>query len=246
VDPQPETPSIIGSIDVLRNGFVGGWAFDQSNPAEPLVIEVQLGEEILCRTRADEFRQDLIKLGNGEGRHAFHAAIAEVSPDQYPNVIVHARSTNTGRSIALAPGPQAFGGDPLVGDLRRVLPAINELKAQLRVLARGQEKLLAAFGGTSAKSPVPAKDATGSLANIEDMLGALSSTQTGLQEHATATEVFLMRFDKLLTDLDQRVTDLSRPKGLSLQRWTLSVSLIAIVLLVAGIFVMGFLTYWAH
>lgn len=144
----------------------------------------------------------------------------------------------------LMPAAHALGKDPLTEELRKLLPATNELKAQLRSIARAQEKILASLTDSSAKTrglgsdPLP-----GSLANLEIMLEALGTTQTSLQEHATATEVFLLRFDKMLADLGQRITQLSQPSGLGLLRWTLGVSLAVIILLTFGLIGMASHSY---
>jgi hypothetical protein len=246
VPDSSQDSNIVGSVDVLRNGFIAGWAFDRTNPDENLVIEVWLGQDLLRMTRADEFRQDLTKLGNGDGRHAFHAAIAEVSPDQYTSLVVHAKSAMSGQSTLLLPAASALGGDPLASDLRKILPATNELKAQLRVIARGQEKLLAKLADPGTESGSTAEDVrTGSLARIEDMLGNLNRTLTALQEHSSAAEVFLLRFDKVLSELDQRVTKLTEPAGRSLLRITLGVTLAVIAALACGLLALVYRYYFS-
>jgi hypothetical protein len=228
--------NVIGSIDVLRNGYVAGWAFDQDNPTEPLLIEVWLDNGLVCSARADEFRQDLTKLGNGEGRYAFRMAIVDISPDQYTNLVVNAKPIGGEAVTTLLPSARALGEDPLTIDLRKLLPATNELKAQLRVIARAQEKVISSIESVGVRRNGPNADfGPGSLVKIETMLEALLSTQSDLQEHTRCTEIFLMRFDKILSELDTRVTKLSEPKGLILLRWTLGLSVTVITILAFGL-----------
>jgi hypothetical protein len=244
VAQESEKSGIAGSVDLLRNGFVAGWALDQDNPEAPVEIEVRLGEELLGKVRADMFRQDLIKFGKGDGCLAFRSEIAEIPPEQYAKIVILAKSTKNGASSVLLPGLQALGGDPLSNELRKILPATAELKAQLRALARGQERLQASLGEIGQGRGGGAEPAAGSLARIEELLEAMSGANEDLREHAKATEVFLTRFDKLLSDLDKRMTRFEEPKGLALLRWTLGLSLAIMALLAFGLLAVVYHSYF--
>jgi hypothetical protein len=107
------------------------------------------------------------------------------------------------------------------------------LKAQLRALARAQERLQASLNEAVNKGGGNLPESRSTLVKIEEMLETVASVQADLREHATATEVFLTRFDKLLCDLDHRVTQLNQPPKTTMLRWTLGLSLIASILFAA-------------
>lgn len=69
-----------GSIDVIENGVVLGWAVDLNNQ-EPLAIVVVAGEQRLGVGLADKFRKDLKEAGIHEGNHAFQIDICELWGD---------------------------------------------------------------------------------------------------------------------------------------------------------------------
>lgn len=60
-----------GHHDVTNCDGVTGWAWDPSRPDEPLRIDVYDGNLLLTTVTADAFRQDLLDVKKGNGKHGF-------------------------------------------------------------------------------------------------------------------------------------------------------------------------------
>jgi len=50
---------------------ISGWVWDKYKPKAPVSVELWDGEEYLITISANQFRQDLVDAGYGNGRHAF-------------------------------------------------------------------------------------------------------------------------------------------------------------------------------
>jgi GT2 family glycosyltransferase/glycosyltransferase involved in cell wall biosynthesis len=50
---------------------ISGWVWDPAHPNDPVVIEILDGDTVVLRMPADQFREDLIARGKGNGRHGF-------------------------------------------------------------------------------------------------------------------------------------------------------------------------------
>lgn len=66
---------------------VRGWAFDDSDPAQHLEIEILCGGRVIGRARANFYRQDLEAGGIGAGDHAFVVDVeTEIAEADLPHV----------------------------------------------------------------------------------------------------------------------------------------------------------------
>lgn len=64
-----------GSIDYIKNGIIVGWAFSKKATPNPLTITLFDGKEKVVEFVADQFRQDLLNAGYGNGCHGFSVAL---------------------------------------------------------------------------------------------------------------------------------------------------------------------------
>jgi len=88
--------------------IVGGWAWDRSQPDSPVDVEVYDGDEKVATVRADEFRQDLVDAGIGNGRHGF----SYEPPPSMRDSAAHSLSVKiAGSGIHLANSPVEFRFD---------------------------------------------------------------------------------------------------------------------------------------
>jgi hypothetical protein len=60
-----------GWIDVIADWRIEGWAIDHDHPELPVLLEVQVGGEVIGTALACELREDLAQAGIGNGRRAF-------------------------------------------------------------------------------------------------------------------------------------------------------------------------------
>lgn len=72
VKANPET--VQGSLDLVKPDLITGWAMDTTKPNRPVEVELYDGETLLASVSANEFRQDLMDAGKGDGLHAFNFA----------------------------------------------------------------------------------------------------------------------------------------------------------------------------
>jgi SAM-dependent methyltransferase len=70
----------IGFIDFIRNRAIHGWAFDQEEPDQPVLVELLLDEKVIGSAVAEGPRQDLMKAQIGTGRHGFVFPIPHALP----------------------------------------------------------------------------------------------------------------------------------------------------------------------
>lgn len=92
----------VGHVDSSDGNKISGWAFDPHRPEDRLDIGVYLGGECLFTFRADRFRQDLLEIGYGDGRHGFEVT----TPTELfmtPFVVLQVRFMEGGRELIGSP-----------------------------------------------------------------------------------------------------------------------------------------------
>ncbi len=63
--------SLVGNIENFENGYLSGWALDESNPHEPVKLRIYERGKVIGECIADQYRKDLISVGVGTGLHGF-------------------------------------------------------------------------------------------------------------------------------------------------------------------------------
>jgi hypothetical protein len=79
--PRTGEPFYEGAHDVTNCDEIIGWAWDANNPGQPVQVEVYSDGKVVATAAADEFRQDLLDVGKGNGRHGFTMAVPDVLKD---------------------------------------------------------------------------------------------------------------------------------------------------------------------
>jgi hypothetical protein len=70
-----------GYLDVVHPTTVGGWAWNPSQPDRPAKVEIYDGTTLLATVTAADFREDLRRVGRGDGKHGFSYALPEIVHD---------------------------------------------------------------------------------------------------------------------------------------------------------------------
>jgi hypothetical protein len=70
-------PHYEGAHDITNCDEIIGWAWDANNPGQPVQVEVYSDGKVVATTSADEFRQDLLNVGKGNGRYGFSIAVPD-------------------------------------------------------------------------------------------------------------------------------------------------------------------------
>src|SRR5262249_18522225 len=70
--------TIEGTIDSVEGTQIAGWAWDMNHPDDPVSVDIYQDDTLLASVLADEFRQDLLDAGKGNGRHAFFHTVSSL------------------------------------------------------------------------------------------------------------------------------------------------------------------------
>ncbi|MCC7046225.1 MAG: hypothetical protein IT562_05890 [Alphaproteobacteria bacterium] len=198
--PQPteatRANTIAGFLDAVDGQRVFGWAWDRANAAERLRIEIRAGDALAADTVADRPRPDLKANGIGDGAHAFEAmlSIDGTPPDQ---LVATAISPSTGARQVLEhrPPPRADNADG-GGAKAQVEPLIDLLHAS-------QRRAVAAMQAAERKFDEAAARLT-RLPELTQTLDQIRATQGDLARRIADAEVFLVRFDGVLSQLEKQ------------------------------------------
>jgi phospholipid N-methyltransferase len=111
--PQIE-PVYEGNHDGADCNTISGWAWDMNKPDTPIYVDIYDGSTLLATLRADEFRQDLVEAGKGNGKHAFNYPVPLSLKDGKPHsILVRVLQTN----FELASTPKQIHCRPTDKDL---------------------------------------------------------------------------------------------------------------------------------
>ena len=102
-------PCIVGCFDGIAGTTAIGWAVDPGRPSEPAEIEFLVDDQVVATCWADAKRDDLVRIGVGDGQHGFRCTLP-ISLLSQPGVEVHARLRNGGTPLGGSPrGRQTLG-----------------------------------------------------------------------------------------------------------------------------------------
>lgn len=91
-----------GVVQLVTVTRAVGWAMDSAVAGHAVEIRVSLHGREVMRVRADEFRDDLLRRGFGDGRHGFVAVFAERVPDELRSALEFRAIDSTGQETLLA------------------------------------------------------------------------------------------------------------------------------------------------
>jgi hypothetical protein len=102
-------PVVAGNFDGYLYGAdcesFRGWVWDANQRNTPISVQVLDGTNVIATLTADEFRQDLVTAGKGDGRHAFRYTI----DNSLKNGAKHSLSARvTGNAFVLKSGPKVI------------------------------------------------------------------------------------------------------------------------------------------
>jgi Spherulation-specific family 4 len=86
--------SFQGYLDVADCAFISGWAWDRTLPNDPINVAIYDNCELLAVVPANEFRQDLLNAGIGNGKHGFIFTV----PASLRDRMTHSISVQVGTS----------------------------------------------------------------------------------------------------------------------------------------------------
>lgn len=118
-----------GDHDRADCDWIGGWAWDATQPDLPIAVDIYAGDVLLDTVEANRFGQSLADAGLGNGRHQFLLATPPNLKDGLPHPIFvrvagsNITLRNTPRLVACAPSAASWPAVPPTEEQPRPSPA---------------------------------------------------------------------------------------------------------------------------
>jgi hypothetical protein len=113
-------PNYQGTFDSIDCQSMAGWAWDASQPNSPISVDIYDGAQKIATVRANQFRQDLLNAGIGNGQHGFTFPIPTSLRNYYSHWITVKYS---GLAEQLANNPRIISCAPLAASIAWIQPA---------------------------------------------------------------------------------------------------------------------------
>lgn len=161
-EAAPRPSEIQGVVDNIAAGRVFGWAWNPSEPAERVTIELRLGQQIVAQTLAAHERADLKGAGIGDGCHAFELRLTPELIERRAEIFIVARAADglevplpilgARRPVAVVPGaPGAPPAQALARSVQSIAGAQRALSERLAALAGRVPEATAATADLAAR-----------------------------------------------------------------------------------------------
>ncbi|MFY9573627.1 MAG: hypothetical protein WAV20_19690 [Blastocatellia bacterium] len=98
----PSLTNFEGFHDGANCSQIFGWAWDSNQPNTPINVDIYSDNVLVATALADQFRQDLLNAGKGNGAHGFSIATPAVVQDGQPHSI-RVRISNTSVDLGFTP-----------------------------------------------------------------------------------------------------------------------------------------------
>jgi hypothetical protein len=174
---------LTGRVDEFQNGKIYGWAFNEDQPDEHLLVRVMRGPQVIATGVANIVRRDLAEGGMGEGDHAFEIA-APPNVVSFHSLMIVAQSQRHGE----IPLPIATTDERRFDEMfslfsERYEEALVTFKEEFDALKQRCDVLESEDSKPASSGGLP-----------EDLTQRLVSLETRLD----AAEVFILRIDETL------------------------------------------------
>ena len=80
-------PAYEGYLDIANCDAIIAWGWDMNHPNEPIKLDIYDGNLLVSTVTADNFRQDLLDVGKGNGKHAIFWPIPPQMKDGKKHII---------------------------------------------------------------------------------------------------------------------------------------------------------------
>lgn len=207
---------IQGRVDAIEGRRLFGWVWDRARANERLVVRVLKDGRMVASATADMIRVDLRRNGIGDGGHAFEVDLPEDAASEPNSLTVVAVSTATNQEVILNTPSQTerVAEAAISGPLNKVLDRLELLIEAQRRSQLAQREVSETMQGTAKQIEA--------ITSQEDGIGAaleiVRANQTELAGRISDNEIFLMRFDKVLSEFDKRIEDLTKAADRPMRR----------------------------
>lgn len=182
----PQPADIDGRIDAITGGRLYGWAWDRVRPSDHLEVEIRVGDRLVATAFANQPRDDLKANGVGDGCHAFELAV-DLAPGETPVAIARSPVTGDVMPLRLPSDVETVTESVLGPTLLRMSALMDATQRNQQTVLRGLRELMKQ--GQAAP-------------NADKRLEALAAAQEELKTQVNGIEVFLMRIDEYLHEVN--------------------------------------------
>src|SRR5690349_3111243 len=182
----PQPADIDGRIDAISGGRLYGWAWDRGRPADHLEVEIRVGDRLVATAFANQPRDDLKANGVGDGCHAFELAV-DLAPGETPVAIARSPVTGDVMPLRLPSDVETVTENVLGPTLLRMSALMDATQRNQQTVLRGLRELMKQ--GQAAP-------------NADKRLEELAASQEELKTQVSGIEVFLMRIDEHLHEVN--------------------------------------------
>ena len=180
----PQPADIDGRIDAISGGRLYGWAWDRVRPSDHLEVEIRVGDKLVATAFANPPRDDLKANGVGDGCHAFELAI-ELAPGETPTAIARSPATGDVMPLRLPSDVETVTESVLGPTLLRMSALMDATQRNQQTVLRGLRELM--------KQGRAAPD---------ERWEELAASQEELKAQVSGIEIFLMRIDEHLHEVN--------------------------------------------
>jgi len=92
----------VSEVEEADCNTISGWVWDKYKPNAQVNVDLWDGEQYLMTFPANQFRQDLVDAGYGDGRHGFRILTPPVFKDGHSHTI-HLRIAGTKSDLTNMP-----------------------------------------------------------------------------------------------------------------------------------------------
>ena len=185
----PQPADIEGRIDAITGGRLYGWAWDRVRPSDHMEVEIRAGDRLIATAFANQPRDDLKANGVGDGCHAFELAI-DLSPGETPVAIARSPVTGEVMPLRLPSDVEAVTESVLGPTMLRMSALMDATQRNQQTVLRGLRELMKQ--GQAAPS-------------ADKRLEKLAASQEELKSQVSGIEVFLMRIDEHLHEVNNNL-----------------------------------------
>ena len=101
--PPSGPPSYEGYHDITNCNAILAWGWDMNRPNDPVKLDIYDGNLLLTTVSADSFREDLLNVGKGNGKHGMYFSVPPQLKDGKKHIIT---IKFAGTAVELSNGPK--------------------------------------------------------------------------------------------------------------------------------------------
>jgi hypothetical protein len=193
---------LIGNVDGLIDGVISGWAFNEEEPDEHLIIRIMRGKQVIASGVANIMRKDLPDAGIGNGDHAFRIPAPE-SVKALNGLMIIAQSVSSGEApLPITTDDERELEQTFITFAQRYEGVLVSFREEIDALGERMDAIDDQFEAQSSKAQT----------NLPD---ELAERLQKLESRMDSAEVFFMRIDQAVRQLvDEQKTKRKRFLGL--------------------------------